>query len=51
MDCVVVFSCCPQDMVPVNGVNCTPTDVDFEIQRARPVNPSTHRTTAAHSLN
>jgi hypothetical protein len=25
-DLVVVFSACPQDLVPVNGVNCTPTE-------------------------
>jgi uncharacterized protein YcgI (DUF1989 family) len=31
MDCVVVFSACPQDIVPINGVNCTPTDAHFEI--------------------
>ncbi|MFC5068685.1 DUF1989 domain-containing protein [Flaviflagellibacter deserti] len=31
MDCVVVFSSCPQDMLPVNGVNCTPTDAHFSV--------------------
>jgi uncharacterized protein YcgI (DUF1989 family) len=31
MDCIVVFSACPQDLVPVNGANCTPTDAHFEI--------------------
>jgi uncharacterized protein YcgI (DUF1989 family) len=31
MDCIVAFSACPQDMVPVNGVDCKPTDAHFEI--------------------
>jgi uncharacterized protein YcgI (DUF1989 family) len=31
MDCVVAFSACPQDIVPVNGVNCQPSDVLYEI--------------------
>jgi uncharacterized protein YcgI (DUF1989 family) len=31
MDLVIVFSACPQDLVPVNGRNCTPTDVHYEI--------------------
>ena len=31
MDLVIVFSACPQDLVPVNGSNCTPTDAHFEI--------------------
>jgi uncharacterized protein YcgI (DUF1989 family) len=31
MDCVVVFSACPQDMVPVNGVACTPTEAHFDM--------------------
>ena len=29
MDCVVVFSACPQDMVPINGVDCVPTEAHF----------------------
>ncbi len=29
-DCVVVFSACPQDMVPINGAGMTPTDVHLE---------------------
>ena len=32
MDCVVAFSACPQDIVPVNGVSCTPTDAHFQVQ-------------------
>lgn len=31
MDCVIAFSACPQDMVPINGVSCTPTEAHFEI--------------------
>ena len=31
MDCIVAFSACPQDVVPINGVNCTPTDAHFQI--------------------
>ncbi len=31
MDLVIVFSACPQDLVPVNGLNCTPTDAHYEI--------------------
>jgi hypothetical protein len=31
MDCVVVMSACPQDLVPVNGEKCTPTDLHFEV--------------------
>ncbi len=31
MDCVVVFSACPQDMVPINGVDCVPTEAHFQI--------------------
>ena len=31
MDCVVAFSACPQDAVPVNGLACEPTEAHFEI--------------------
>ena len=31
MDCVVAFSACPQDLIPINGVACTPTEVHVEI--------------------
>lgn len=31
MDCIVAFSCCPQDLVPINGVNCQPTAAHFLI--------------------
>jgi uncharacterized protein YcgI (DUF1989 family) len=29
MDCIVVLSACPQDMVPINGADCVPKDVHF----------------------
>lgn len=31
MDIIVVFSACPQDMVPVNGINKTPTEAHYEL--------------------
>jgi hypothetical protein len=31
MDCLVAFSACPQDVVPVNGLGLTPTAAHFEI--------------------
>lgn len=31
MDCVIAFSACPQDMVPINGVDCVPTEAHFQI--------------------
>ena len=31
MDCIVVFSACPQDIVPINGVNCVPTEAHFQV--------------------
>ena len=31
MDCVAVMSACPQDLVPVNGADCTPTELQFEV--------------------
>jgi len=30
-DLVVVFSACPQDLVPVNGLACTPTEAHFQL--------------------
>ena len=32
MDLIVVFSACPQDMLPVNGQACTPTEAHFVIE-------------------
>jgi hypothetical protein len=31
MDCLVAFSACPQDMVPINGLGMAPTEAHFEI--------------------
>ncbi len=31
LDCVVVMSACPQDLVPVNGLECVPHDLHFEV--------------------
>lgn len=31
MDCVVAFSACPQDMIPINGTDLRPTEAHFEI--------------------
>ena len=31
IDLVIVFSACPQDIVPINGADCTPKDVHFEL--------------------
>ena len=31
MDCVIAFSTCPQDMVPINGVDCVPTEAHFQV--------------------
>jgi uncharacterized protein YcgI (DUF1989 family) len=31
MDCIVAFSACPQDIVPINGWACTPTEFEYAI--------------------
>ena len=31
MDCVVAFSACPQDIVPINGTDCIPTEAHFQV--------------------
>lgn len=31
MDLIIAFSACPQDMMPVNGVDASPTSANFEI--------------------
>ncbi|HEY7495215.1 MAG TPA: urea carboxylase-associated family protein [Candidatus Tectomicrobia bacterium] len=31
MDCVIAFSACPQDIVPINGVACTPTEAHIAL--------------------
>jgi uncharacterized protein YcgI (DUF1989 family) len=32
MDCVIAFSACPMDLVPINGVECVPRAAHFSIQ-------------------
>jgi uncharacterized protein YcgI (DUF1989 family) len=34
MDAIVVMSACPQDIVPINGVNCVPTELHFVVHGA-----------------
>ena len=31
MDCIVAFSACPQDVVPINGPECVPTEAHFQV--------------------
>jgi uncharacterized protein len=31
MDCIVAFSACPQDLVPINGLDMRPTEAHFEL--------------------
>lgn len=31
LDCVAAFSCCPQDLTPVNGAAMRPTEAHFEV--------------------
>ena len=31
MDCIIAFSACPQDMVPINGVDCVPKEAQFQV--------------------
>lgn len=31
IDCIVAFSCCPMDAVPINGLACQPTEAHYEI--------------------
>ena len=31
MDCVVAMSCCPQDILPINGEACSPTEAHYRI--------------------
>jgi uncharacterized protein YcgI (DUF1989 family) len=31
MDLVIAFSACPQDLLPINGAACTPTEAHFEV--------------------
>jgi uncharacterized protein YcgI (DUF1989 family) len=32
MDCIVAMSACPQDIIPINGENCTPVEVEFVVE-------------------
>jgi uncharacterized protein YcgI (DUF1989 family) len=32
MDLVIAFSACPQDIIPINGTDCRPTDAHFEVR-------------------
>ena len=31
MDCIIVLSACPQDMVPINGPDMKPVELDFQV--------------------
>jgi uncharacterized protein len=31
MDLIIVFSACPQDIIPINGVACRPTEAHFSV--------------------
>ena len=31
LDCIVVMSACPQDMIPINGENCAPTEAHYRV--------------------
>ena len=31
MDCILVLSACPQDMIPINGAACAPTEVHYQL--------------------
>jgi uncharacterized protein len=31
IDCIAVMSACPQDLVPVNGADCLPSEIAFEV--------------------
>jgi len=35
MDCIVVLSACPQDMVPINGADCLPKEARYRLLPAR----------------
>ena len=36
MDLIVAFSACPQDLVPVNGTDCVPTEAHYRIDAKAP---------------
>ena len=31
MDCIIAFSACPQDMIPINGAEMKPVEAHFEV--------------------
>ena len=31
LDCIIVMSTCPQDMIPINGADCMPTEVHYRL--------------------
>jgi uncharacterized protein len=31
MDCIIAFSACPQDIVPINGTACKPTEFEYAV--------------------
>lgn len=31
MDCIVAMSACPQDMLPINGADCVPTEAHYRL--------------------
>jgi uncharacterized protein len=31
MDCILAFSACPQDIVPINGTACKPSDFEYTV--------------------
>ena len=31
LDCIVAMSACPQDMVPINGKDCIPTEAHYQV--------------------
>lgn len=35
IDCLVVMSNCPQDVLPINGVACRPTETHYEVLAAK----------------
>ena len=40
IDCIVVMSTCPQDMIPINGAACQPTEVHYRLLDRRAIKQS-----------
>jgi len=36
IDCIVAMSACPQDILPINGAACQPTEAHYRILPRRP---------------